>query len=175
MSASFHSSILKEPVGFFSFEDYRSSTFRMGLVPHPTRRYLRRRSLEYLHCPDCESSDITFYGKSSSGTQKYRCKACAYQFIAQFDAYFPRSRRRQLFEQEYLGNLKATGFEKGSGRKKYWKGAFLLTMSLLESDRLRIRVNKMIRSTDIQCDRDYQHLLDFTVHEAYLMAMSLQD
>jgi len=68
-----------------------------------------------------------------------------------------------------MENLKATGFRKGSGRKEYWEGALLETLSLLESDRMRIRMNKMIKSTPVQSERDYRLLLEFAVHEAYVL------
>ena len=159
------------PRSLQDLKNMHSSAISFSLVPKPTRRYLKKLSLNYLSCPDCESQEITFYGKSSSGTQKYRCKACEYQFVAQFDAYFPRSKRHELFEREYLENLAATGFRTGAGRKEYWEGALQMTLSLLESDTMRIRVNKMIKSVPIQSEHDHRLLLEFAVHEAYVLVM----
>jgi hypothetical protein len=69
-----------------------------------------------------------------------------------------------------MENLAAVGFHKGAGRKEYWRGALQMTLSLLESDKLRIRMNKMIKIAPIQSKHDYQLLLEFAVHEAYGIA-----
>jgi hypothetical protein len=148
-----------------------SPVLSFSLVPKPTRRYLRKLSLEYLCCPDCESKEITFYGKSSSGIQKYRCKSCNYQFVAQFDALFPRSRRRELFEREYMENLAATGFKKGTGRKEFWEGARVETMQKIESQQIRVRVNRLLKTMTIQSEKEYQLLCEFILHEAYVSVM----
>lgn len=134
---------------------------------------MRKLSLSYLHCPDCESSEIIFNGKSSIGTQKHRCKQCGHQFVCNFDALFPRSYRRELFEREFLENLSATGFEKGSGKKKYWAPALAATLAMIESHRMQVRWNRTFRNTVIHSDREYQVLVEWVVHEAYLMAMNL--
>ena len=118
-------------------------------------------------CPDCESKNITYFGKSDVGTQKHRCKECGYQFVAQFDAYFPRSRRRDIFEKEFMGNLSATGFSKGTGKRKYWKGARLETLQMTESQAIRVKFNRLLKEMPIQGERDYQLLVELIVHEAY--------
>lgn len=91
--------------------------------------------------------------------------------MAQFDAYFPRSNRRVLFEQEFLENIKATGFDAGKGKKKYWRGALWETLAILESQKLRVRMNKMIKNITIQERKSYHLLLEFAVHEAYVLAI----
>ncbi len=154
-----------------NLENVYSKPLTLLLLPRPTRRYRRKVSLNYLHCPDCESQNIIFHGKSNVGTQKYRCKACGYQFVAQFDVYFPRSRRRELFEKEYLENLAAVGRTKATGRKEFWEGGLQITMSHIESQQMKVRINKMIQSTKVQGELDYSLLLRFIVHEAYVMAM----
>ena len=138
------------------------------IVPKPTKRYMKKLELEYLFCPDCESQDITFYGKTSVGAQKHRCKECGYQFVTQFDAIFPQSKRRSIFEEEFLGNIKPTGFDKvGTGKKKYWSGSRLEVLQMLESQVIKVRFNKMIKTMPIRGDRDYRVLLEFIMGEAY--------
>ena len=141
----------------------------MVVVPKPTKRYLKKLALEYLHCPDCESKAITYYGKSKIGTQKYLCKNCNFQFVLQFDSIFPRSTRSKTFDDEFLSNIKPTGFQKGCGRKEYWMGARFKVMNYLESNALRIRFNKMIKTTTVHGESDYRLLLRFIVDEAYVM------
>ncbi len=139
----------------------------LSLVLNPTRRYLRKLSLNYLHCPDCESKNITFYGKSSSETQRHLCKDCSYQFVAQFDAIFPKSKRRWIFEEEFLSNLKTIGFKEGCGRQVYWSGAMIETLQMLESNTIKIRFNRLLKTMPIQGDKDYRVLLEFIIGEAY--------
>jgi len=165
-----HSSIQDgHPRSLTDLQDIISLAIPFKLVPKPTRKYLRKLSLEYMCCPDCESKDIIFYGKSSIGTQKYKCSECGYQFVAQFDAYFPRSRRRELFENEFMNNVASIGITKGVGRKEYWEGGLQVTLSYTESQQLKVRINKMIKSTAIQGELDYILILRFIVHEAYVM------
>jgi len=159
------------PRSLIDLQDVTSLAIPFKLVPKPTKRYLRKLSLEYMHCPDCESKDITFYGKSSIGTQKYKCKECNYQFVAQFDALFPRSTRRELFEKDYLDNLAATGFNKGTGRKEFWEGARIETLQQIESQQIRTRINRLLKTMTVQSDREYQLLCEFVLHEAYLLVM----
>ena len=156
------------PRRLMDLKDITSLEIPFKLVPKPTRRYLRKLSLEYMCCPDCESKDITFYGKSSIGTQKHKCNECGYQFVAQFDALFPKSSRRELFEQEYVNNLEATGFDKGTGKKKYWKGARVETLQMIESQIIKVRINKLLKEMMIEGDREYKSLIEFVVHEAYV-------
>ena len=74
---------------------------RIQIIPQPTKRFLKKMELTYQYCPDCESQDITFSGKASNEKQRFKCKSCDYQFISQFDAIFPRSKRRDIFEREF--------------------------------------------------------------------------
>ncbi len=159
------------PRSLINLKNICSPEHCFSLVPNPTRRYLKKLALDYMYCPDCESKAITYYGKSSVGTQKYHCKSCDYQFVAQFDAYFLRSSRRELFEREYLENLAATGFRKGSGRKEFWEGARIETLQKIESQQIRTRINKLLKTMTIQSDREYQLLCEFILHEAYVSVM----
>ena len=159
------------PRSLMDIEEIRSKLQPFTLVPRPTRRYLKNLSLSYVHCPDCESRKITYYGKSGMGTQKYRCKECSYQFVLQYDALFPRSHRRELFEREFMNNLQRQGTRDGIGRKDYWEGALLPTLNMLQSQTIRVRMNKMIKEIPVQGDRDYQLLLEYAVHEAYVFVM----
>jgi len=142
----------------------------MEVVPTPSRRYVKKHALNFVHCPDCESKDITYYGKSGAGTQKYHCKSCQYQFVAQYDAVFPRSGRRELFEAEFLSNIKSTGFTKGCGKRLYWHGARVEVLQELESDGIRIRFNKILKTMPLYGEQDYKLLLEFILHEAYVRA-----
>jgi len=157
------------PRSRINLQDISSDTQSFELVPKPTKRYLKKQSLRYLYCPDCESKDITFYGKSSVGSQKHRCKSCNHQFVAKFDAIFPKSKRRTLFEQEFLSHLKPSGLlQKGCGQKKYWEGALIETLSMIESDTIRIWANRMIKSSPVTSDREYRVLFEFVLFEAYV-------
>ena len=141
------------------------------IVPKPTKRYMKKLELEYLFCPDCGLQDITFYGKTSIGTQKHRCKECGYQFVTQFDAIFPQSKRRDIFEEEFLSHLKPTGFDKiGSGKKIYWAGARLETLQMLESHALKVHFGKLLKIMPICSEKEYKIILEFTVSEAYRLA-----
>ena len=160
------------PRSLTDLKSFRSQSQSFSLVPKPTRRYLKKLTLKYMCCPDCESKNITFYGKSSIGTQKYHCKSCNYQFVAQFEAFFPRRGRREMFEQEFMENLAATGFDTGRGKKKYWKGARLETLQMIESQQIRITANKMIKNLEIISDSNYRALLEYILHEAYIKARS---
>ena len=166
-----HSSIQEmHPPSLTDLQDIYSYKFHFSLVPNPSRRYLKKLTLKYMSCPDCESKNITFYGKSSIGTQKYHCKSCNYQFVAQFEAFFPRSSRRELFQKEYFNNLEATGFDKGTGKRKYWKGARLETLQMTESQAIRVKLNRVLKSMTIQGEREYKVMVEYVVHEAYGMA-----
>ena len=137
------------------------------IVPRPTKRYLRKLELNYLYCRDCESQKIYRNGKSSMGIQRFRCKGCGCQFVAQFDALFPQSKRQSIFSEEYLSNLKPIGLEKGCGQKKYWSGARLETLQMLESQIMRVKANKIIKSFPIYGSRDLRVLKERLLHEAY--------
>jgi predicted RNA-binding Zn-ribbon protein involved in translation (DUF1610 family) len=139
------------------------------VVPKPTKRYLKKLTLDYVHCPECESQEIIYSGISKSETQRYKCKKCHYQFVLQFDAVFPPSTRNIIFENEFLSNIKPTGFQTGCGRKEYWMGAKFKVLHCLESRAIRIRFNKMIKTTTIHGESDYRLLLRFIVDEAYVM------
>ena len=170
--SSFHSNIQEpHPRSLTNTEEICSESQPFTLVPKPTRRYLKQLALSYLYCPDCESRHITYYGKSSVGTQKYRCKECNYQFVLQYDALFPRSHRREVFEREFLSNLQRQGFREGVGRQEYWEGALQMTLNMLESQTMRVRMNRMIKNNPVQGERDYRLLLEYAVHEAYVRVM----
>ncbi len=162
----------RHPRSLTHLEDINSKEHQFQLIPKPTRRYLKKLTLKHLCCPDCESKEITYYGKSSIGTQKYLCKVCRHQFVAQFDALFPRTRRRDLFEAEFLSNIAATGPEKGCGRREFWEGARIETLQMLESQEIRVQMNKIIKSMPIQSDKEYRLLVEFAVHEAYGRVMA---
>ena len=146
-----------------------SEKISFRVVPDPTQRYLKSLELNFLYCPDCEAQNIIFHGYDPKGTQRFKCKSCHYQFVAQYDAVFPRSKRRVIFEREFLENIKPTGSDKqGSGKKLYWRGARLSTLQILESQRLKVGANNMIRSHPVRTEKDYSAILEFLLHEAYL-------
>jgi len=156
------------PRSLINLQNITSKEQPIKIVPKPTKRYLKKLELEYLFCPDCESQNITFYGKTSVGAQKHRCKVCGYQFVTQFDAIFPRSKRRDIFEKEFLSHLKPTGFDKvGTGKKIYWSGARLETLQMLESQALKVRFGKLLKIMPICGEKEYKVILEFTVSEAY--------
>lgn len=160
------------PRSLINLQNITSKEQPIKIVPKPTKRYLKKLELEYLYCPDCESQDITFYGKTSVGAQKYCCKECGYQFVAQFDAIFPQRKRRDIFEEEFLANLKPTGFDKaGTGKKTYWSGARLETLQMMESQVIKVRFNKQIKTIPIRGDLDYRVLLKFIMGEAYSLVV----
>lgn len=143
-----------------------------NLVSRPTRRYMRKLALDYIFCPDCESQDIIYHGHSANGEQKHLCKECGYQFVLQFGAVFPRSRRREMFEKEFMSNLQRQGNYEGCGRKMYWRDAIMDTLQMLESNQIKIRTNKMLKGMNgIYGEKDIQLLIEFVVHEAYLLIM----
>jgi len=169
MISSNHTPIQEaHPQSFLDLTEIRSNTLTFSLVPKPTKRFLKKLALGYMCCPDCESKNITYYGKSSIGTQKHLCKSCDYQFVSQFDAFFPRSTRRWLFEREFMDNLATTGFNKGSGRQAFWEGARLETLEMIESQYIKVKINKILKIMTIQGDREYKGLLEFIIHEAYV-------
>ena len=138
------------------------------VVLKPTKRYMKKLELEYIYCVDCESQRIYRNGSSSVGTQRFRCKECGCQFVSQYDSVFPQSKRRSIFDEKFLGNVKPTGFDKvGTGRKKYWSGSRLEVLQMLESQVIKVRFNKMIKTMPIRGDRDYKVLLEFIMGEAY--------
>ncbi len=155
-----------------SLSDHCSGKQSFSAILKPTRRHLKSCGLKYINCPDCESKDVTYYGYSASGVQKYFCKNCNYQFVGQFDALFPRSRRRDIFEREFLSNIKPAGFEKGSGKQQYWSGARLETLQMLESSTIRIRFKKMLKQHPLFGESDYKLMLEFILHEAYVRVMA---
>ena len=166
-----HTTIQKgHPRSLTNLKDFHSNRLSLSLVPRPTKRYFKKQALKYLYCPDCESKNIIYHGKSSKGTQKHKCKSCGYQFVAQFDSYFPRSTRRFIFEEEYLANLQRQGFKEGVGRQEYWEGAIMATLNMVESQQMLVRINKMLKSTTVQSENDYRLLVQFIVHEAYVRA-----
>lgn len=145
-----------------------STKINMKIVPNPTKRYLKKLELDYLYCVDCESQEIHRNGKTDIGTQKFRCKVCGCQFVTKFDAVFPQSQRRQIFEREFLANIKPSGFDKeGTGRKLYWQGARLETLQMIESQAIKVRINQMLKEMPIRSDKEYHLLLEFTLSEAY--------
>jgi len=168
LRASNHPTIQEtHPRSLTHLKEFCSKAQPFSLNPKPSRRYLKKLSLEFISCPECESKDITFYGKSSIGTQKYRCKACSYQFVAQFDALFPRSKRRELFEREFMNNLKTTGHNEGCGRKEFWLGARVETLQMTESQMIKVKINKLLKTMQIQSQREYALLLELVIHEGY--------
>ena len=151
-----------------SLQAYCSKRQEFTVVPKPSRRYLKSLALSYVHCPDCESQDIIYHGYSSKGTQKHLCKSCGHQFVLGFDAVFPRSQRHRIFDEEFMSNLKPTGFQEGCGRQSYWVGARFLVLNQLESQAIKVRFNKIMKTITIQGEREYRLLLEFIVDEAYV-------
>ena len=148
------------PRSLTDLQEIVSNDQPIKVVPKPTKRFLKKLELDYLYCTDCESQEIYRNGKSNIGTQRFRCKGCGCQFVAQFDAVFPRSQRRGIFDEEFCSNLKPIGMsEKGCGKKKYWSGARLETLQMLESQIIRVRANKIIKADSIRGDKDYRILL----------------
>lgn len=173
MKTSNHPSIREgHPRSLKNIQGIRSQPQPFTLIPRPTRRYMKRLALSYLYCPDCESKNITYYGKSSVGTQKHQCKDCHYQFVLQYDALFPRSRRREMFEREFMNNLQRHAFKEGTGRKEYWENALPLTLMMLESQTMRVRMNRIIKQSPVRGELDYRLLLKFAVREAYMLVMA---
>jgi len=156
------------PRSLTSLDKIVSKAQEIRIVTRPTKRFMKKLELEYLYCPDCESQEHYRNGKTKVGTQRSMCKKCNRQFVAQYDAVFPESTRRAIFDEEFCNNLKPTGLsEKGSGKKKYWKWARLETLQMLESQTIKIRANKIIKASPIRSDREYKVLVEFLVHEAY--------
>ena len=156
------------PEVLVSLQEVSSEPIPFTLVPNPTRRYLKKLELDYVHCPDCESKDIIYHGYSNQGTQKYRCKGCGYQFVLNFDAIFPRSKRHLIFDNEFMANLKPTGFQKGCGRRQYWEGVRFQLLNQMESQAVKVRFKKLIRNLPIRSERDYRLILEFIMNEAYV-------
>ena len=140
------------------------------MEPRPTRRFLKKMEMNYIHCPECESQSIIRNGKSDTGTQKYLCKVCHFQFVMQYGAIFPASKRRWIFEDEFTTNLKPTGFKRGCGRKTYWEGARLGTLQMLESHKMKVWIDRLLKNFPIQGEREYRGLIEILLNEAYRRA-----
>lgn len=139
-------------------ENLYSEVNHLEIVPNPTKRYLKKLEISYVHCIDCEkSSTISRNGRSKMGVQKYICK-CGQQFSMQFSAIFPKSKRRDIFNSE---------FKKHSD---YWDGARFETIQMAESQVMQVIVNKMIKNTYdgvIDSQKSYEILLRYLIHNAY--------
>jgi len=169
-SKTYNHTIIQEahPRSLINLKKIVSEPHEIKIITRPTKRYMRKLELKYLYCPDCESQEIYRNGKTNIGTQRFMCKECNYQFVAQYDAVFPQSMRRTIFDEEFCNNLKPTGFDKvGTGRKKYWHGERLGTLQMLESQAIKIWADKKIKADPIRGDKGYKVLLEFLVHEAY--------
>jgi len=144
-------------------ENIYSEANSLEIVPNPTKRYLRKLEMNYIYCIDCEKSGtISRNGKSKMGVQKYICK-CGQQFSMQFSAIFPKSNRREIFNNE---------FKKHSD---YWDGDRLETLQMAESQVMQILINKMLKNTYngvIDCQQSYDILLRYLIHNAYHMVMA---
>ena len=139
-----------------SLKLFLSEENSMKIVPKPTKRYLKKLELDYLYCPDCESQQIIRHGKSSIGTQRFMCKECNLQFVAQYDAIFPASTRIEIFTKEFFRR-----------EGHYWEWARIETLQMMESQVMRVHANKLIKANPIQSSSGYRVLLEFLVHEAY--------
>lgn len=127
-------------------------------------RFSRELSLQFQHCPACTSKDITFYGKSEVGTQRYRCKQCKRQFVCQMDSIYPKLIRRDIFYREF-----------DQQKHKYWKPAVLGVLSYVESHRGRLLINRILSihfDGKITSQREYDVLTFFIIHEIYNIIMA---
>ena len=70
-----------------------------------------------------------------------------------------------------MNNLQRQGFRKGVGKQEYWEGALQMTLNMLESQTMSVRMNRMIKNNPVQGERDYRLLLEYAVHEAYVRVM----
>lgn len=126
--------------------------------------FSRQLSLRFQHCPACGNNDnITFYGKSEVGTQRYRCK-CTRQFVSQMDSIYPRLTRRDVFYREF--DLQ---------KNKYWKPAALEVLSYIESHKGRLLINRLLNNHfdgKIATQKEYEVLTFFIVHEVYNLVMA---
>jgi len=172
LKTSEHTNIhIGHPRSLIKLEEIVSKEQPIKIVPKPTKRFLKKMELDYQYCPDCESQNIIFSGKASSGKQRFKCKACNYQFVSQFDSIFPRSKRQVIFEEEFLSHLKPTGLDRvGSGNKIYWLGARVETLHMIESHALKVRFGKLLKIMPICTQKEYKVILEFTVSEAYRLA-----
>ncbi len=131
-----------------------------------TKAYFRKQALRFQHCPECEGSDLEYYGHSPKGTQKYHCRFCGHQFVSQRDSVFPRTTRRDMFLSEF--QARKTTYD-------YWEPALLETLIYLESHQGRLMINKMLRNTfdgEISCQREFEVLTLIAVRESYNYVMA---
>ena len=146
-----------------NLENLYSTSNPLEIVPNPTKRYLRKLEMSYIHCIDCEKAGtISRNGKSKIGVQKYVCK-CGQQFSMQFSVIFPKNKRINIFNNEFKKH------------PDYWDGARLETLQMAESQVMQIIVNKMLKNTYdnvIDCQKSYDILLKYLIHNAYHMVMA---
>ena len=77
-----------------------------------------------------------------------------------------------MFEREFMNNLQRHAFKEGTGRKEYWENALPLTLMMLESQTMRVRMNRIIKQSPVRGELDYRLLLKFAVREAYMLVMA---
>jgi transposase-like protein len=68
-----------------------------------------------MHCPHCESEQLTKYGRAPNGKQKYRCRACGRQSRENPTPYAYSSERRDEILRAYEERSSLRGLERTFG------------------------------------------------------------
>ncbi len=131
-----------------------------------TKDYFRQESLKSQFCPDCESKDLIYYGKSPEGTQKHKCKLCFREFVSQVDSILPESSRLLTYEREFLKNKE---------KYNYWDNSFYLVVNFLESHKGHLMISKKLKysfNNMIRDKKEFDVFVFVIFHEAYNIVMA---
>jgi transposase-like protein len=73
-----------------------------------------------MQCPKCDSQYVVKNGHTHTGKQKFKCRACARQFVINFRHQPISKLTRQLIDRLLLEKILLTGIVKARGVSERW-------------------------------------------------------
>jgi insertion element IS1 protein InsB len=95
-----------------------------------------------MNCPKCESEEIVKNGSIHTGAQKYRCKGCGRQFIANPQPHRISEATRKLVDQCLVERVSLAAIVRLTGVSKRWLQYYVNAKYARQVQEAVIRVKK---------------------------------
>lgn len=95
-----------------------------------------------MKCPKCESEAIIKNGSIHNGTQKYRCKGCGRQFVANRQPYRISDEKRALVDRLLLERISLAGIARVVGVSKRWVQSYVNAKYAAQSRQVQVSPKK---------------------------------
>lgn len=95
-----------------------------------------------MKCPKCEGEEIVKNGSIHTGAQKYRCKECGRQFIANLQPHRISEATRILVDQSLAERLSLAALVRLTGVSKRWLQYYVNAHYTSQAQRAVVTVKK---------------------------------